>query len=148
MPYFGKGGFSNQSDISWEKWHVAASPKDIISVDDEGAVEDRRFGYWTDYIKKFCFGWHLVFQNLPSLASFHYTGNDPIDELSEYGYVHANTTFSPSGDLSTYFGANECYSDSRRVNLGESTFCQVSKYQKEIHICMKRIGLLNKFLSQ
>ena len=41
MPYIGgKGGFGNQTDISWEKWYVTASPKDIISIDDEGAVKN------------------------------------------------------------------------------------------------------------
>ena len=67
--------------------------------------------------------------NLPSLASFHYTGNDPIEELSEYGYVHANSTLAPPGDLSTYFGANgQCYEGSRPVDLGELQYCQVSEY--------------------
>ncbi len=144
-PYgLGKSGFSNDTSLSWNQWLVTTNPHEVVSFDDENAVQDFRLDIGEFVIRNEANSGSWC-ANLPSLATFTYngqadyvpteenaiTGQLLYPELSEAGYQFGTSSVSPNGDLTTNYGnAQGCYEGGKEYDLEELQFCMVDEYQE------------------
>jgi len=144
-PYsLGKSGFANDYDFSWNQWNVTTNSFDVISFDDENAVEDYRLDIGEFSLKNDSNSGSWC-ANLPSLATFVYNGEDAYvpsetnsvtgalvyPELADAGYYFESASVTPPGDLTDNLTAgNGCQDDSKLYQLDELQFCQTDEYQK------------------
>jgi hypothetical protein len=142
----GKSGFSNDTSISWNTWNISTNTHDIVSFDDENAVQDFRLDIGEFSITNEANSGDWC-GNLPSLATFTYNGEDgfvpsetnPVTgelvnpDLTEAGYQFETSSVSPNGDLTTDFGdSNGCFEGGKEYELDTLQFCMTDEYQEGI----------------
>jgi hypothetical protein len=143
-PFFGgKGGFSTQHDISWEKWSLSSDPFGVVSFDEENNVEDLRLDIGAVSLRNSDLSdagsWCA---NVVSTAMFTYNGQDSYvpsadqsgnvahPELADKGLMYPNSSVSPTGSFADYYGSNgQCYDGGKRYPLDELNFCQATEYE-------------------
>ena len=142
-PYaLGKGGFANDTSVSWQQWNISTTSHDVISFDDENAVEAFRLDIGEFVLKNedkagsFC-------ANLPSLANFHYNGDDmfvptetnPITGQLSYPeleglYKLSASSVAGGGDLTdNLVGAGGCADGAKSYEMSDLRFCMVDEYE-------------------
>ena len=145
-PYaLGKGGFANDTSVSWQKWNITTTPHDVVSFDDENAVKNFRLEIGEFYLENsaksgdFC-------ANLPSAASFTYNGesefvptavNSFTNELENPElaglYLLAPSSVNGGGDFSDELSSSDCEGDdktSKSYELDKLQFCMTKEYEE------------------
>lgn len=150
MPHFGgKGGFASMTDISWEQWSVTSNPKDVVGFDDENNIDGLRIDLGqVQLVNPALANQGTWCADLPSQASFVYSGADPLtvvdeddggfgtstnpggEEIETNNY-YENVSVSPLGSLNSEYGdANGCFEYSKEYNLSELNFCMEKEYEE------------------